>query len=52
MGDTLNPLSQNRYTYCHNNPVMYDDPSGHLIDIRDTVKGTFLYSLHMLKENM
>ena len=31
LGDILNPLSQNRYTYCHNNPVMYDDPSGHSI---------------------
>jgi len=29
LGNLLNPLSQNRYTYCGNNPVMYDDPSGH-----------------------
>ena len=25
-----NPLSQNRYTYCNNNPYKYDDPTGHL----------------------
>ncbi len=31
LGDVITPLSQNRYTYCHNNPVMNDDPSGHLI---------------------
>ena len=29
-GEFSNPLSQNRYTYCHNNPYKYDDPSGHL----------------------
>ncbi len=33
--DTFNgmlndPLSQNRYVYCGNNPVVYVDPSGHL----------------------
>ncbi len=25
-----NPLSLNRYTYCHNNPIMFVDPSGHV----------------------
>ena len=29
-GEYSNPLSQNRYTYCHNNPYKYDDPTGHL----------------------
>ncbi|AZK44942.1 RHS repeat-associated core domain-containing protein [Paenibacillus lentus] len=28
-GDITNPLSQNLYTYVHNNPLMYTDPSGH-----------------------
>lgn len=28
IGDVHNPLSLNRYTYCFNNPLMYDDPSG------------------------
>ncbi len=31
LGRTISPLSQNRYTYAHNNPVMYDDPSGHYV---------------------
>ncbi|MCF8018622.1 MAG: hypothetical protein K9L62_04365 [Vallitaleaceae bacterium] len=26
------PLSLNLYTYCHNNPLTYIDPSGHYID--------------------
>ena len=30
IGEFSNPLSQNRYTYCHNNPYKYDDPTGHL----------------------
>ena len=29
-GEYSNPLSQNRYTYAHNNPYKYDDPTGHL----------------------
>jgi len=29
-GDLLNPLSQNLYIYCGNNPVAYVDPSGHI----------------------
>lgn len=28
-GELTDPLSQNRYTYVHNNPVNYTDPSGH-----------------------
>ncbi len=28
-GDQNDPLSLNLYTYCHNEPVMYYDPSGH-----------------------
>ena len=31
LGKIISPLSQNRYTYCHNSPVMFDDPSGHEI---------------------
>ncbi|MBQ8209156.1 MAG: LysM peptidoglycan-binding domain-containing protein [Clostridia bacterium] len=30
-GNLQNPLSLNRYTYTHNNPVNYDDPSGHIV---------------------
>ncbi len=28
-GTSADPLSLNLYTYCHNNPVLYTDPSGH-----------------------
>ena len=28
-GNVKDPLSLNLYTYCHNNPVIYDDPTGH-----------------------
>lgn len=28
-GDPNDPLSLNLYTYCHNEPVMYFDPTGH-----------------------
>ena len=30
-GTSADPLSLNLYTYCHNNPVLYTDPSGHSI---------------------
>ena len=26
-GDKKDPLSLNLYTYCHNNPLIYDDPT-------------------------
>jgi len=29
-GNFNDPLSLNLYTYCHNEPVMYNDPDGHL----------------------
>ena len=29
LGDRNDPLSLNLYTYCHNEPVMYSDPTGH-----------------------
>ena len=35
-GVLTNALSQNRYTYAHNNPVNYADPSGH--SILDSIK--------------
>ena len=30
LGDRNDPLSLNLYTYCHNEPLMYTDPTGHL----------------------
>jgi len=36
MGSAGDPLSLNLYTYCHNEPMMYFDPSGHdAVWIRD-----------------
>ena len=29
LGDRNDPLSLNLYTYCHNEPLMYSDPTGH-----------------------
>ncbi|MCX7745984.1 MAG: hypothetical protein N2645_03690 [Clostridia bacterium] len=29
LGDPNDPLSLNLYTYCFNNPITYDDPTGH-----------------------
>ncbi len=34
-GTTMDPLSLNLYAYCHNNPVVYWDPTGH----REVVDG-------------
>ena len=28
--EITDPLSLNKYTYCHNNPVLYTDPTGHV----------------------
>jgi len=30
-GEAADPLSLNRYTYCHNNPILNFDPTGHSI---------------------
>ena len=30
LGDRNDPLSLNLYTYCHNEPIMYTDPTGHV----------------------
>jgi hypothetical protein len=32
-GEKNDPLSLNLYTYCHNNPITYDDPSGHVLSV-------------------
>jgi len=31
LGFYTDPLSLNRYTYCHNNPIKYIDPSGYVV---------------------
>ncbi len=35
MGRRSDPLSLNLYTYCHNNPIRYIDPSGHYAKKKD-----------------
>ena len=39
LGNLLTPLSQNRYAYAHNNPVMYTDSSGHSAASNSSNKG-------------
>ncbi|MFZ5987822.1 MAG: RHS repeat-associated core domain-containing protein [Bacillota bacterium] len=41
LGDPNDPLSLNLYAYCHNEPIMYIDPSGHnniLNDFKEKLK--------------
>jgi RHS repeat-associated protein len=35
-GNQKDPLSLNLYTYCHNNPIKYYDPTGHVLSEADT----------------
>ncbi|WHX49762.1 RHS repeat-associated core domain-containing protein [Paenibacillus woosongensis] len=44
-GDITNPLSQNLYTYVHNNPLIYVDPSGHRMEAGGGGGGNPLYNL-------
>ena len=47
-GQVNNPLSMNLYTYCHNNPLLYIDPSGHkaaMISYEDAAIGRTLFEL-------
>ncbi|MDP4093577.1 MAG: S8 family serine peptidase [Bacillota bacterium] len=38
-GDPNDPLSLNLYTYCHNEPIMYMDPTGHIAKGDDKYTG-------------
>ena len=39
VGENEDPLSLNRYTYCHNNPIVGYDPSGHFFsELWDGIK--------------
>ena len=46
-GVLTNALSQNRYTYAHNNPVNYADPSGH--SIWDSIKNGVTNAVNSVK---
>ncbi|OPX44213.1 hypothetical protein CLHUN_17670 [Ruminiclostridium hungatei] len=37
-GNAGDPLSLNLYTYCHNEPVMYSDPTGHFEKTDELIK--------------
>ena len=43
LGQLTSPLSQNRYTYAHNNPVLYADPSGHSVILGLVILGGILF---------
>ena len=44
------PLSLNRYTYCHNNPISYNDPNGHWVETLLDVAGLIDSAVTMYKE--
>ena len=51
-GEFSNPLSQNRYTYCKNNPYKYEDPSGHVPNIKNQVgRQALIYDAEVTSEN-
>ena len=41
LGDHNDPLSLNLYTYCHNEPIMYMDPTGHYEITKDKDGNTY-----------
>ncbi|MDF2804273.1 MAG: hypothetical protein K0S61_4178 [Anaerocolumna sp.] len=45
-GQVNNPLSMNLYTYCHNNPLLYSDPTG------NTLRDFFAGLANALDENI
>jgi hypothetical protein len=47
-GDPSDPLSLNLYTYCHNEPLMYFDPTGHVYTKWDASHLTAPYRLQIL----
>ena len=46
-GKIGDPLSLNLYTYCHNNPVYYFDPSGHKVKDNYEQENQFTHTLNV-----
>ncbi|MNB99464.1 tRNA(Glu)-specific nuclease WapA precursor [compost metagenome] len=44
-GQVNNPLSLNLYTYVYNNPLIYNDPTGHIVDTIADI-GFLLYDIY------
>jgi RHS repeat-associated protein len=47
VGDKLDPQSHNAYSYVHNNPINYDDPTGTCIRLCGVQTGFIYYGLTM-----
>ncbi|HEY9060073.1 MAG TPA: S8 family serine peptidase [Pseudobacteroides sp.] len=41
-GEIDDPLSLNLYTYCYNEPIKYDDPSGHFVRVTDNDRKEYI----------
>ena len=50
LGNPADPLSLNLYTYCHNNPVLGVDPSGHFFETLLDVVGLVVDVVDFVKE--
>jgi RHS repeat-associated protein len=44
-GEQTDPLSLNLYTYCHNNPIKYWDPTGHNAVVHQAAKEAYALGL-------
>jgi RHS repeat-associated protein len=42
-GDGFDPQGLNRYSYCRNNPIKYEDPDGHDFRVKSVLTGFVLY---------
>ena len=50
-GEDSNPLSLNRYTYAHNDPIQYLDPTGHAV-IKNGDKGDKVVAVQEMLEDL
>lgn len=50
-GKVNNPLSLNRYTYCHNDPINFTDPTGHWEKGDENLTDNAQQSIKVLTDN-